>query len=254
VFLLPVSLLKNEQVAFIIKVGTLVGAAGAFAAGLMWFKKLATSLPRQKLFKVLNIVALCGLIPAHVSQMQVVPIHPRVEPAGAKLEIDGQPRDYENGTVRMSIGSHNVKVSPTGGGQSRDFTVSYKDVFFAIFNDYKPRWTPLYQVTIDTNSENVEVAIQKKDGDFDVAFRKNPPTTELKLTFEPKADGKDLFIYRGADNPNGSADHVELPYGEYQFTASRNNCKERDVITLRVGNEQTGKYSVEFKPLCETVP
>jgi hypothetical protein len=254
VFLLPASVLKNEQLAFIIKVGTLVAAAGAFAAGLVYFKNLLSSLPTRKWFKRLNVVVFCLLIPIHASQLPVVAVHPRIEPRGAKLEIDGRARDYENGTIRLSINNHPVQVSPASGGKPRDFNVTYKEVFFALFSDYSPRWTPLFQVTIDTNSENVEVTIQKKDGEFDAAFRKRPPATELNLPFEAKADARDVFIYRGANNPIGSADHVELPYGDYEFTARKNNCAEKDVKSLKVGSAPSERYSVDFKPLCETDP
>jgi hypothetical protein len=254
VFLVPADVLENKQLGFIIKSVSLIGAMGAFAAGLLWFKKFVTSLPERKWFRVTQIAALCVLIPLQVSQRSVVPLHPRVEPAGTKLEVDGEPRRYDSGTVRVSIRNHRIRVSAASGGHPREFPLSYTDVFAAIFKEYSPRWTPLYEVTINTNSEDVEVVIRKKDGEFDADFRANPPPTELGLSFEPQANAKDTFIYRGANNPNGSADHVNLPYGDYELTARNASCRDTDIRPLSVGKSHSAKHSVDFNPLCETAP
>lgn len=255
VFLVPASLLKQDQLGFIFKVVSIVGAMGAFAAGLVWFKNLMTSLPQQRWFKIANVAILFAVVPLHVSQQSVVPLHPRIEPSGTLLEIDGQQRDYEGG-VRLSVSNHQVRVRATSNSHPRDIAITYKDVFYAIFKNYSEYWTPWYKVTINTNSENVEVLIRKKDGEFDADFRKHPPATELALPFQPKSNSNDTFIYHGANNPNGSADHINLPYGEYELTARSNGCNQTLVTQLIVGKVIVGKVEasdrVDFDPLCDT--
>jgi len=250
VFLLPSALLKNDRVAFIVQIVTTVAAAGVFAAGLVYFKNLASSLPQRKWFKVVNIVALCLLGPVNVLRLPVVPIHPQIEPAGAKLKVDDEDVEHFNDRLRLSVGSHKVQITPRlrSEGTEKTYWISYKDVIRAVFKDYTPRWTPLQEVTVGTKEPNVEVTIRMKGGEFDAEFRENPPATAGQLPFGPKPNVNDTFIYRGANYETGGGDAVKLPYGEYEFVARKDGC-QKQVNTVVVINKDS-EADVDFPRLC----
>lgn len=259
VFLIPADLLENKQLATLLKVVSFVGAMGAFAAGVVYLKEFVGWLLGNRAFKIAQLVLLGLLLLIHVSQLSVIAAHPMIQPAGAKLEIDGRPREYENGTVRLSIGNHTAKVT-SNDGIPREFKITYKDVVGSLFHRYSPAWSPLYQVRIDTNSPDVEVIIVKKDGDFDPDFLKNPPMTELKekgaansaeeFRFDPSPNVHNSFVYQGGSDDSGATDHLRLPPGEYELTAQKQGCEKRLVKTLTVG--KMGPHKVQFDPLCDT--
>ena len=87
-----------------------------------------------------------------------------------------------------------------------------------------------------------------KDGVFDPGFRKDPPATGLELTFVPKPDSNDTFVYRGANLSTGSGDYVDLPYGEYELIAHKEGCKQ-SVKQLSVG--KTPEAKANFDRLCQ---
>jgi len=267
VLLIPASIFDDKKISFVVNLISAVVTGGFFAAGFIWFKDFFLALPQRRGFKVINIVGLCVLIPFHVSQQNVVAIHPQIDPATPKfkLVVDKDERTYEpGGNVRLSIKSHSITMAPENESteaeskeqqpvKSRSFSVNYKDVVNAIFSDYRPTWGLLYSVGIITEDANVEVQV-KRNGDFDPEFLKKPPRTELSdkssTSFTPKAGSRNEFVYRGANDPLGCNDHVYLPEGEYVFVASQPGCsKELDKSTLKIPGPQS--RSLLFKRLCD---
>jgi hypothetical protein len=256
VVLLPATLLKSEEVSFIIKLVVMVGAAGAFAAGLVWFQNLARSLPNRKGFKVLNIVLLCTLIPVNVSQMTVVPLHPTLEP-GSTLKIDDKGRELDGGALRLSVNNHEVSVTPPVDDSANDkgkpwkYKVTYKEMILAIFWGYHSRWTPLYLVYVNTDDPDVEILIRKTDGDFDADFLQKPEPTKRGYLFNRKPESKNTFVYRGGPNQTGSEDLLHLPYGNYDFIGSKNGCAPL-LKQLNINKWEPQGYSVDFGSICGT--
>lgn len=251
-FLLPSWLLKNDTVLFIIKVASIVAAAGAFAAGLVWFQNFLTSLPSHPWFKVSQIIAFVVLGLLNVAKLPLVPLYPVVD-AGATLEINGQHQNVEAGTVRVSFGAHKIVVSPgkADDGKPWHYSLGYEDVFSAIFRKYEQRWSPLYAVDIKTKVSNVEVLIRKLDGDFDPGFRNKPEPSDFGFKFEPMTGKTDAFIYGASDSQFGSADVVYLPPGEYAFTAHKEGCGDKE-IRINIKGIQHGGHTVDFESLCDT--
>ena len=266
VFLVPVPIFDSPQAQLLAKVLSTVVAAGAFAAGVLFFKMVLLTLPEQRWFKISNVIALGILILLHVSQQNVVSIYPRIDPEGATLIIDEQPRAYEaGGKVGLAIHSHTVKIRPQGGDtgkepqdgvlgepeyMEREFEVKCKDVFLGIFTTYSPRWGLLYRVTIYTRNPNVEVRIHKKDDAFDTDFLQDTLARDLrKLTPGSTND----LVYRGTAAPLGSSGVIYLPYGEYVFTASMAGCLSNQTQPpkpLFIGTDRM-PYEVAFSKLCE---
>jgi len=265
VFVVPDSIFENKKLALLTKVFPAVVAGGLFAAGLVWFKNVLMTLPDRRWFKTINIIFLSLLIPLNVSQQNVVAVHPQIETNGYKFKVlvDNEERAYEpQGNMRLSIANHTVRIVPETEEKESNgredsfppikegkFRVSYKDMFHALFADYRPRWGPLYIVLISIPEPNVEVSIRKKDGDFDLAFVADPPPTGVGNPFTGKAGSRNEFVYRGSDKSGGTVDRFYLPYGDYEFTASRAGCNNKQKLQHKIG-EDTRAYIISLDPLC----
>jgi hypothetical protein len=266
VFVVPDWIFEAKQISLLTKIFPAIVAAGLFAAGLVWFKNVLVTLPERRWFRIVNIVLLCLLIPLNISQQNVVAVQPQIESNGYKVKVlvDDKERDYEpGGKIRLSIADHIVKIVPETqenepkGNEAPPsqmiegkFDVSYKDVFYGLFADYRPHWSPLYVVLISVLEPNVEVLIHKTCGDFDLAFIADPPATRLGNPFAAKPGSRTEFVYRGSNKAGGTVDHLYLPYGDYEFTASQAACANKPKLQQKVGEDPHGSI-VSFEPLCQ---
>jgi len=256
VFLIPDSWLKgNEKVSFIIKVGSVVVASGAFVAGVAFFRSFIASIPRRTWFKVTNSVVVGVLLTLHLTQMRVVPIYPRVEPAGARLLVDDRPEEYAGKAVWLSINNHGAKVSPERGGDATPYSISYKDVFGAIFKKYSPRWPLRYSIPIEVIGANVNVYIRKIDGELDPAFTRE--FSELNPGLERGENG--VLKWSGPGDPGGGFADVKLPYGTYEMYAQKDDCgaaggesRRSAAERIRADDPALKETTVQFRDICKS--
>ncbi|HET8669916.1 MAG TPA: hypothetical protein VFM05_04620 [Candidatus Saccharimonadales bacterium] len=265
-FLIPESIFDNKRVSLLTKVFSAIAAGGLFAAGLVWFKQGLVALPERHWFKVANSVALGLLIPLNLSQQNVVSFYPQIKSQESKFKllVDNEARSHEpGGRMWLSFGSHTIKMVPepqdTGSKypdiQEREYRVTYKELLYGMFGYYWPQWGLLHRVGVITLEPNVEVLIDKIDGEFDPAFLKNPPApevkprTELEFHFAAKPSSRTQFLYRGADSRVGGSNHIYLPVGNYTFTASRTGCPDKKLEKRNIGVDRR-PYTVTFTRLC----
>ena len=266
VFVVPEWILDAKRISLLTKVFPAVIVAGLFGLVVVWFKNVLTTLPEKTWFQTINFILFVLLVLLNISQQNISAVFPQIKSNGyqVKVLVDDTERAYQpGGTIRLSIADHTVRIVPEiDENQSKDsqdaspqikegkFTVSYKDVLGGLFADYKPQWGLLYVVGINVLEPNVEVLIHKTDGDFDVAFIADPPPTAIKNPFSAKPGSQTDFVYRGSDTAGGTFDRFYLPYGVYEFTASRADCLEKPQLTRTIG-EDRGRHIINFAPLCQ---
>jgi hypothetical protein len=229
-WLLPDAMLANKRMELVGKLLTWLGGS-LFVLGYVWFRKLFLSFVRHRGFKITLITLPFFLVPLYVTQMDIFPGAPVVEPKNADLEIDGLPRQKEN--LKLSLANHTVIVRESGKygeatGNEREFKFGPKVVWDRWWNDKKFYWPLFYKVPVDFNLEGPEkIELVKNDGRFDPEFRSSKP----QLTVEGEGgeitnkdgtwrdDNSIVFDWPYSSGTEGSV-AVTLPYGKYLLTAT----------------------------------
>jgi len=254
-WLLPDAMLANKRMELVGKLLTWLGGS-LFVLGYVWFRDLFLSFVRHRAFKITLILLPIFLIPAYVTQMDIFPASPIVEPPNAELEIDGVPRQKKN--LKLSLSYHAVIIRESGKHDEspineRPFEFGPTDVWDTWWNNKKFYWPLFYKVPVDFNLAGPEtIELSKDDGRFDSEFRTSKP----QLTFQG-ADGETnhfgawregnsiIFSWPYQPGAIGSIS-LMLPYGTYHLTATfsdKPNCDKAAVISF------TAKSGVELEDI-----
>ncbi len=146
-------------------------------------------------------------------------IHPRIQPTGSKLLVDGDPVHVKYGSdLSLSFGSHDVEVlapdktSEQGEAikqqadvtRPNQFTIGQLDLIKGKFRKKGgDLWTPLYSLSLSRHFSNSIIKLRREGGFFDGIEDSN------ELSVKLDKDGS-MEILEGADSPT-----VYVPLGQY---------------------------------------
>lgn len=225
---IPEGLWNNNIIDTLLKLVPWLGSS-LFVLGYTWCHKRILELSRHRYFKAVQLAFLSFFLLLGFTQLSIFPINPLVEPEEAVLEINGKPYDKnQRKNIRLPIKNYKVlikndkQVASNEGPDVRQFYISYGDFIKTFWDsDYRPYFSPLYDVILHTQEPLTEVVIEKQGHDFDSDFLNNPRASHIGAPVE--VDGKRTLHFRWP-SPDDTAHTLRLPYGNYKWMIKNESC------------------------------
>jgi hypothetical protein len=252
IWLLPETVLDSKRVEAATKFIIWLGGS-IFVSCFVWFRDQLLGLAQKPFFKRMQIAAFPVLILLYLSQLNIFTIHPVIEPSDAELILNGQSvSEDEREDLSLSLNKQKIIVQPAGWKpqddlsaypRPRKFMLTKSDVlYYAWLGREQPRWPLIYNVYIKASGSVDQVVVQRREGDFDSGFVKEPePALSDGLTLDtPAATGREL-VYQWRKMKDIILP-LRLPYGKYTVFTRKEGCAEKftaDIDVPAVKNTRT---------------